>query len=293
MNPYIVVIGTAQDGGLPQIGCECANCRRARSDHSFARMVSSLVVVDPTSNQRWLIDASPDLKQQVELLSDHPATRLRKEERPPLFDGVFLTHAHAGHYPGLLHFGQEIAASRNIPVYASKRMISFLRDNAPWDGLLAGGFIDPRPIEPNETVELAPGISVTPITVPHREDYTDTYAYVIRGPKRGVLYVPDIDTWEKMKPGIESVIKTVDIALLDGTFFSANEIPGRSIEDIPHPQMSDSIERFSALTKSERGKILFTHLNHSNPASDPQSKEAQQVNKMGMGIACEGEILPI
>lgn len=292
-GPYAVVLGTAQDGGLPQIGCERDLCLDAQRDPARARLVTSLLVADPGTGRRWLFDATPDLPDQVELAREHPGTRNLPGPRPPLFDGIFLTHAHMGHYTGLLYLGREVYGSRDVPLYVSRRMRDFLAANEPWASLLREGALVPHVLEPDRPLELAPGLSVTPVLVPHRDEFTDTFAFIVRGPERAVLYLPDIDKWEHWSRAVEDVIASVDFALLDGTFFADGEIPGRNMDEIMHPFIVQSLERFATLPAAERAKVLFTHLNHSNPASDPTGEAAARIRASGMGVAADGQLLDL
>jgi len=289
--PYVLVLGTAQDGGLPQIGCAREHCRLARAEPRRRRLVTSILLVDPRSSRRYLFDATPDLPEQVELAAGHPPTRsaaLRPAGgRPPLFDGVFLTHAHMGHYAGLLYLGPEVYGARGLPVHASERMGAFLRENGPWSLLVETGIIELATLRPGEPVRLADDLVVTPIAVPHREELSDVLAFVIRGPRRSLLYLPDIDEWERWDRPVEELLAGVDAALVDGTFFDGGELPERDLSEIPHPFIADSIERFGALPASERAKVHFTHLNHSNPAADPASEAAARVRASGMAVATE------
>src|SRR5262245_19762455 len=75
LRPYVLVLGTAQDGGLPQIGCDDENCRAARADPARRRLVTSILLCDPRDGRRWLFDCTPDLAEQVERARGHPATR--------------------------------------------------------------------------------------------------------------------------------------------------------------------------------------------------------------------------
>jgi len=288
--PYVLVLGTAQDGGLPQIGCRGEECERARREPQHARLVTSLLIADPASGRRWLVDATPDLPEQVERMRGHPASRRVEGARPPLVDGVFLTHAHAGHYTGLLQLGPEAYGAQHVPVYGTRSMTSFLRDNGPWSLLVEGGNLDPIVLEPDQPLALTDTLRVTAIPVPHRRELSDTVAFLIEGPERSVLYLPDIDKWERWERRIEDLIARVDVALLDATFFADGEIPGRSMAEIPHPFVAESLERFAALPAAERAKIVFTHLNHTNPAADPGSAEATRVRAAGMSIARDGAV---
>ena len=297
-GPYVLVLGTAQDGGLPQIGCTGAPCVRAREDDSRARRVTSLLLVDPPSGRRWLFDASPDLREQVELARGHPLSRehgarAKEGPRPPLFDGIFLTHAHVGHYTGLLHLGREVYGASGMALFASRQMGSFLRSNGPWSQIVQEGRVALLSLEPDLPIPLTSQLRVTPIPVPHRHEFADTLAFLIEGPERSVLYLPDIDKWERWDRRIEDVLARVDLALLDGTFYADGEIPGRSMRDIPHPFISESLERFRTLPAAERSKVVFTHLNHTNPAADPASEAAQAVRAAGMDIAREGQLIEL
>ena len=292
-GPYALVLGTAQDGGLPQIGCRAEACERARAEPSRARRASALLVVDPGSGKRWLFDAGPDLPEQVELARGHPpghpSDRPAADLRPALFDGVFLTHAHVGHYAGLIHLGREVYGASGTPLFASRQMASFLSSNGPWNLMVHEGHLALIGIEADLPVPLAGGLRVTPIPVPHRHEYTDTLAFVVEGPRGSLLYLPDIDKWERWDRRVEDLIARVDVALVDGTFFADGEIAGRSMVDIPHPFIAESLERFAALPADERAKIHFTHLNHTNPAVDPEAPAAAAIRAAGMHVAREGQ----
>lgn len=289
-GPYALVLGTAQDGGLPQIGCDDERCRRARRDPAQARLVSSLLLVDPRARKRFLIDATPDLPRQIELARGHPGDRVHAGPRPPLVDGILLTHAHVGHYAGLLHLGREVYGSQTTPVLCSARMAAFLSENAPWSLLVETGAIELRVLEPDVPVSLTDDLAVTPILVPHRDEFSDTFAFLVRGPERSLLYLPDIDKWEHWERRIEELLAQVDVAFLDGTFYDAGELPGRDMAEIPHPFIVESIERFRGLPQSERAKLRFLHLNHTNPAADPATAAAASVRAAGMAIAREGDV---
>ncbi|MCK5484224.1 MAG: pyrroloquinoline quinone biosynthesis protein PqqB, partial [Gemmatimonadetes bacterium] len=135
---------------------------------------------------------------------------------------------------------------------------------------------------------LADDLTVTALLVPHRDEYSDTLGFVFEGPRRSLLYLPDIDRWENWDRRIEDVVAGVDIALIDATFYSAAEIPGRDRSEIPHPLVTDTIERLGDLVGGDRSVVL-THLNNSNPVLDPGSQERARVLKAGFGIARAGQ----
>ncbi len=291
-EPFAVVLGTAQDGGLPQIGGTAPEDEAARRDPTRRRLVASLLIVDPATGERFLIDATPDLPAQTEV-ADRIAPRPKTAARLPLFDAISLTHAHVGHYAGLLHLGREIYGATGQRVLASDRMAGFLEKNGPWELLVRLNNIRVERIKPDSATPLNSRISITAIAVPHRDEYSDTFGFIVRGPSRSVLWLPDIDKWEKWDRRIEDVIATVDVAYVDGTFHDGDELPGRAMSEVPHPFISESLARFASLDAKQRSKIVFMHLNHTNPAATRGSKARASIEKAGMRVAREGERQPL
>jgi pyrroloquinoline quinone biosynthesis protein B len=258
---FILVLGIAQDGGVPHIGCQRKECVRAREKPAMRRSVSSLAIVDPAANEFWILDATPDFPDQIAKV-------------PGKLAGVFLTHAHIGHYTGLMYLGREAQGAREVPVYAMPRMREFLTHSGPWSQLVSLRNIVLRPAE--DPVRLNERITVTAIRVPHRDEFSETVGFIVAGPSHKVLYLPDIDKWEKWDRRIEDVLATVDRAYIDGTFYADGEVPGRSMSEIPHPFVVETMQR---LTK-QRAKVRFIHLNHTNPLL---------WDKRGLPVADEGE----
>lgn len=286
--PYLVVLGIAQDGGAPQTG---SKQHPGWEDPAQVRLVVSLGLVDPRSGGRWMFEATPDFKYQLHRLDQtapHPDS--------PGLQGIFLTHAHIGHYTGLMLLGHESLGARLVPVYAMPRMSEFLQSNGPWDQLVRYGNIQLRGLQADQPVELAADLKVTPLRVPHRQEYSEVVGFRIDGPQRSVLFIPDIDSWEEWDEQgtrIEDLIRKVDVAYLDGSFFANGEIPGRDMSGFPHPFITHSMERFASLPAEERAKIRFIHLNHTNPALSPDSTARMVVSEAGMRVAREGEIVPL
>ena len=253
-QPFTILLGVAQDGGYPQAGCNRSDCEAAWTTPSLRRHVASLGIVDPISNEKWIIDATPDFPQQLHILGN-------SDPRKPLA-GILLTHAHIGHYIGLAQLGREVMGAQRVPVYAMPRMRRFLETNGPWDQLVRLNNIELRDLSDGVEVQLNERISVTPLLVPHRDEYSETVAYIVRLPGRSILWLPDIDKWEKWTTPIESVLDRVDVAYLDATFYDERELPGRNLSEIPHPTIVESMRRLAKYA----GKVRFIHLNQSNPA---------------------------
>lgn len=247
----LVVLGIAQDGGMPHPGCNKPPCSDVYAGTRHAEKVSCIGLVNRDTGTAYMVDATPDFPEQLHMLTGGKVP-----------DAIFLTHGHIGHYTGLMYLGKEAMATSNVPVYGTQRMLSFLRKNAPWSALVSDKRIAPRMLTPDKAVELANGLRITPLLVPHRDEFTDTVGYLIEGPRAKVLFIPDIDKWSKWKRDLHALAGEVDVLLVDGTFSSMDELPGRDISQVPHPLMTET----RALVAGTKAKLWFIHLNHSNPA---------------------------
>ncbi len=248
-----ILLGNAQDAGVPQAGCGCENCRAAWADAGRRKWVSALGLLDTEAKEWFLIDATPDFREQFH--------RMQGLAAPARFGGILITHAHIGHYTGLIHLGYEAMAARAVPLYGTRRLNEFLRAHAPWRQLVEQNNIALRELALDEWLPLTPTLAVMPLRVPHRDEWSDTVAFVARGPTRQLLYLPDIDGWDRWERPVRDAVSGVDVALLDGSFFSADELPGRDLSKIGHPQVTDTVARLAGVSTDVR----FIHLNHSNP----------------------------
>ena len=248
-------------------------------------MAASIAVVDEEGHT-LLVDASPDLRHQEEVLLSVPAYA-RRPGTAPVVDGIVITHGHIGHYLGLAQFGREAAATAQIPCHVTQPTAGFLVSNAPWRQLIEAGHLALHVHGAPVQIDPWDGLSIELIKVPHRDDYTDTVAVSVNG---DLLYVPDIDRWDDWDEAHATVARH-RVSLLDGTFWDAGEIEGRSIGDISHPLVSDTLRRFSDLTDTRR--IILTHLNHTNPIADPASPEAAEVIASGFEIAFDGLVVDL
>ena len=290
-GPFVRVLGSVQDGGLPHAACDCARCDAARHDPSRRRWIASLAIRLPDSDQVYLVDATPDIREQL-----HSVSELRGEsggfDRTPL-EGVFLTHAHIGHYLGLAFFGFEAVHTRDLPVYCMPRMAELLRRNAPWEQLVTLGNVRLELLTASTPVALGDGVEVTAFLVPHRDEYSETVGLLIEGPRRRLLYVPDADRWSEWNPPLTDLLADVDVAILDGTFFSADELPGREVASIGHPLIAHTMDLLEPVLGAGGLEVWFTHLNHSNPALEPGSDATRAVTERGFGIVRENQDFPI
>jgi pyrroloquinoline quinone biosynthesis protein B len=272
-EPFIHILGVVQDAGYPQAGCYATHCMPGWEDSRLRRGATAIAVVDPIAKTKYLFEATPQMPEQLyELAKIAPDSDYR-------FRGVFLTHAHIGHYTGLMYFGREAMNADRVPVFAMLRMREFLQNNAPWNQLLELN---------NITLRYLKNVNVTPMLVPHRDELSETVGYQIFGPNRTALFIPDINKWELWGRSIVDEIANVDYALLDATFFDGDELPGRDMSEIPHPFVVESLALFDSLPAAEKDKIWFIHMNHSNPLLDAESEAYRRVTEAGYHVAREG-----
>lgn len=282
-STYIKILGVAQDAGFPQINCYKDCCKNLWNDKSLRKMVSCIGVADEKNKTCYLFDATPDIRDQLSILQKDQSLQL---------GGIFLTHAHMGHYTGLMHLGREAMGAKKVPVYAMPRMAKMLESNAPWSQLVSLENINIQRIQANADVDLKK-IKVTALKVPHRDEFSETIGFRIKGENKTALFIPDIDKWKKWERDIIDEIKKVDYAFLDGTFFQNGEIPGRDMSLIPHPFIEESMTLFKTLSTKEKNKIYFIHFNHTNPVLQKASKAKKQIIKNGFQIAEEGQVFEL
>ena len=284
-QPFIYVLGVAQDGGYPQAGCLKKCCFGPINKPELRRWVSSIAVVDNTNNRCWIFDATPDFREQLQMINE-----VTVSENPVNISGIFLTHAHVCHYTGLAHLGLEVMGAKKIPVYAMPRMMNFLTNNGPWNQLITKENIIIEPLQDGAIININDQIKITPFLVPHRDEYSETVGYKISGPVKSVLFIPDIDKWDIWQKDIVAEITRNDHLFLDATFFNETELPGRDMSQIPHPFVVESMQLFANLSIEEKQKSYFIHYNHTNPLHQPGSNASRVFNSAGFQLAKQGQI---
>jgi len=280
-KPGIIVLGISQDGGYPHAGCMKECCNYAWQHPEAQRFAASLALIDPVAGKWFLVEATPDMKEQLQLFRE-----LTGGEYNYLPDAIFITHAHIGHYTGLMELGREVMNTSSVPVYVLPQMKSFLETNGPWSQLVKLENISVTEIYPGSEVAVSENISVRSFTVPHRDEYSETAGFNIDTPQKSYLFIPDIDKWGKWDVDIIKRVQLADVAFIDGTFLSADELPGRNMDEIPHPFIRETIDLFIDQTAETRSKINFIHLNHSNPLLRDTANTI--LTQTGMKVSVQG-----
>ena len=283
---FIYVLGVAQDGGYPQAGCLKKCCFGPKNKPELRRWVSSIAIVDNSNNRCWIFDATPDFREQLQMING-----VTVSENPVNISGIFLTHAHIGHYTGLAHLGFEVMGANKIPVYAMPRMMNFLTDNGPWSQLVTKENIIIESLQDGVIININDKIKITPFLVPHRDEYSETVGFNISGPNKSALFIPDIDKWDLWQKDIVTEVERNDYLFLDGTFFDGTELPGRNMSQIPHPFVVESMQLFANLSIEEKQKIHFIHFNHTNPQYQSGSNASKVINNAGFQVAKQGQII--
>jgi len=274
-NYTLKILGVVQDGGMPHLGNNKTCCENIKQD----KYVTSLMLMNNENNESFLFDASPDINKQLNFMGD----RIKKDLK-----GIFLTHAHIGHYTGLMYFGREALNSKLVNVYAMPRMKKFLEENGPWSQLVSLQNISIIELSNESKISIDSNVIVQPVEVPHRAEFSETVGYKIYGPNKTALFIPDIDKWYLWEKSIVDEIKQVDYAIIDATFYDSKEVNYRDISEIPHPFVTESMDLFDSIDIKEKNKIYFIHLNHTNPLINKDSDQYKLVTSKGYNVAEEG-----
>ena len=275
------VLGTAQDAGIPHPNCHCRTCSLARRDSKYRRAAASLSLHFEETDSWYLIDPTPDFKEQLDMVQQDSAST-------KLMDGIFLTHAHIGHYTGLMFLGKEAIATNQLPVMAGRAMKAFLEIHYPWKQLVDFKNIELKELKEEEPFILPEGVSVVPLEVPHRNEFSETFGFFIKGIHKTMLYIPDIDGWEMWQTNLDDLMQEVDYCLIDGTFYSEAELAaiGRRYQEVPHPLITHSMKTFAPY--KENTEIYFTHFNHSNPVISEDTTCREKLEAEGFHVLEEG-----
>ena len=282
-SEYIYILGNTQDAGLPHIGCQHKFCQDNFDIHE-EYFVTSIAVVNSDLRKYILFEATPDISYQLNYLKNN----LLQEFLLP--ESLYITHAHIGHYTGLMYFGREALGTKDLMVRVLPSMSNFLQNNGPWSQLVNINNIKINEINFGLSTNELSNIIVTPIQVPHRDEYSETAGYIIEGKNKKALFIPDIDKWEKWDRNLNQLAKEFDFLLIDATFYDSKEI-NRDISEIPHPLVTETIDLLSGLNIENRSKVYFIHMNHTNMMLDPDSELSRLVLSKGFNIARLGQKL--
>lgn len=283
-NQFITVLGNVQDAGYPHIGCEKFCCNE-NFNSATLNFVTSLGITDLVDKKSFLLEATPDISMQLKFLK-------KNYNSSTIIDGVFITHAHIGHYTGLMYFGREALGAYKVPVYVMPKMKLFLESNSPWNQLIDLNNIQLSEIFHNKNINISNNLEIVPFTVPHRDEFSETVGYKIIGPNKSALFIPDINKWNLWDKDIVEEVKDVDYAFLDATFFKNGEV-NRSMEEIPHPFVVETLNLFKNESDELKNKIYFIHFNHTNISLQDKNPVIDSISKLGYNFTRFGDQLSL
>ena len=282
-SEYIYILGNTQDAGLPHIGCQHPFCEDSFNVYE-EHYTTSIAVVNSDLKKYILFEATPDITFQLNNLKQNIFDEFLLPE------SIYITHAHIGHYSGLMYFGREALGAKDLMVRVLPRMSNFLQNNGPWSQLVDINNIKIKETNFGSSTKELANIDITPVQVPHRDEYSETAGYIIKGKNKKALFIPDIDKWEKWDRDLSQLAKEFDFLLIDATFYDSKEI-NRDISEIPHPLVTETMNLLIRLNKENRNKVYFIHMNHTNMMLDPNSELSKLITSKGFNIARLGQKL--
>ena len=274
----VTVLGIAQDGGHPQPGCLRPCCANITEPHYPVSLG-----IRSSEGTNLLIEATRNLGDQFTLWGQTNV------------DHLLLTHAHLGHVDGLGLFGREAIAARDIELHVSDDMYHLIDRTPQWNLMVQQGVFNIRTFTAGDVVFSQGELSIEAVRIPHRAELSDMHAFIIRGPSKSLLFLTDHDTWNETLTvhdcsSIRELLAklNVDIALIDGTFWSEDELAGRNQATVPHPPV---LQTLKMLDKKKQGDpdIIFTHLNHTNPLYNRDGEQYAEVERLGWSVAYQGQ----
>ncbi|MBS7637688.1 hypothetical protein KEJ49_02190 [Candidatus Bathyarchaeota archaeon] len=297
----IFILGSGSNGGVPQWDCCCPNCELARSDRGLSRTRSSIALT-LEGDRYLLIDASPDLKHQLEDVGIYPRGVGGGGFRRNLIGSILLTHGHGDHCVGLFEFST--GKCFNIPVYGPQDLIGYLFGDGEEVrffgslGRLGEDYLNPIPLGEDEPLEFLGGLTVRGFEVPHTERRgcvyipSRTYAYEVEHGGRRLIYAPDLGgfTGEFL-----SRLDGLDLLILDGTFWWDDELGrvsgiSRTSYELGHIPMADSVKVLDGLGV---GRVIYTHINHTNPILSPGGSCTSILGGRGFEVAYDGMVIEL
>jgi len=293
----ITVLGSGSNGGVPQWDCCCPNCTKARADTRFRRTRSS-VAISLDGGQHILIDATPDLKLQLETVGLVPKPKEAEFGRQSRIDGVLLTHGHGDHCVGIAEFST--GKSFEVPVYAPHDLIQFLF-GFPGEarffsdlGRLARDYVKPHALTEGDRLEFLGGLRVTGFQIDHTDSLEDgsyfpssTFGYELKADGGRFIYTPDLGL---LTDDLLKRVEGANLFMLDGTFWWNDELTRisglkKTSYELGHVPIEESLEK---LRGKNVDRVVYTHFNHTNPLLDMGQPSAARLNELGFEIAYDG-----
>ena len=303
----IKVLGSAAGGGFPQWNCNCRNCVavRAGTPGFRARTQSSLAV--SRDGESWaLLNASPDLRQQLGQTPELHANPKFGLRHSPIKAAV-LTNGDVDHIIGLVNLRE----AQPLSVYGTSRVLDIIKSNNVFQ-VLAEPLVPRIPLPLDKPVALSGGgvdlgLTVEAFAVPGKvalyledasagEDFGtqegDTIGLRVSDPqsKRSFFYIPGCATVDER---LSARLKGASLVFFDGTLFTDEEmieqgLLGKTGARMGHISMSGSAGSIAAFSQLGVGRLIYVHINNSNPALDENSAARKSIDGAGWEVGYDG-----
>ncbi|CAN5290354.1 pyrroloquinoline quinone biosynthesis protein PqqB [soil metagenome] len=301
----VVVLGAAAGGGVPQWNCNCKVCRTARDERPELRATQASIAVSANGEHWFLINASPDLRQQVIVTPQlHPkAGHLRHSP----IAGVILTNGEVDAVAGLL----SLREGWPFTIYAHKRVLSILKSNSIFN-VLDEKRVGREPVEFGVTFEpklqdgSPSGLEILPFAAPGKrawylegetraddsEDPGDTLGLRIADKRTGEhLYF--LAACAALTPDLKKRLQGAPLIFFDGTLWRDDELIAAGLgaktgQRMGHMAMSGENGAMAALADLGIARKVFLHINNSNPVLLPDSAERKAAEQAGWQIPSDG-----
>ena len=292
----IKVLGAAAGGGFPQWNCGCPNCRDVRSGALAARpLTQECVAVSPDSKHWFLLNASPEIRSQIE---SFPALHPRGPRDSPIA-AILLTNGDLDHCLGLL----SLRESHPLVIYATERVRrGFTEGNVLYRTLQRfPGQVTWRALEPGKEADLG-GLAVEAVPVPgkppiHLEGNAppepgDNIGLLVRDPRTGKR-LAYFSAAAAVTPAMRAAFDRADCVFFDGTFWEGDELIALGLgdkraEQMAHLPVGGRDGSLRALAGVRAPKRIYIHINNTNPLLRPRSPERAQAEAEGWEVAYDG-----
>jgi pyrroloquinoline quinone biosynthesis protein B len=301
----VVVLGAAAGGGVPQWNCGCAVCRTARTEQPELRSTQASIAVSRDGDHWFLVNASPDLRQQlIGAPQLHPKAG---ELRHSPISGVILTNGEIDAVAGLLSMREGSPFS----IYAHAKVLAILSANSIFNVLSEKNVrreaieVD-KPFEPALPDGSPSGIEVLPFTVPGKSAWYlegkahpggddgagDTLGLRVSDRATG-RYFYFLAACAGVTDELKSRLAGAPLIFFDGTVWRDDELIAAGLgnktgQSMGHIAMSGEHGAIEALAHLDIGKKMFLHINNSNPALLPSSPERKIAERAGWQIPADG-----
>lgn len=290
------ILGTAAGGGLPQWNCSCPNCQAVRQGQADVSWLNqSSIAIQATEKDWFLVNASPDVRQQLELLRD---TKLLSIRDNPIA-GVILTDAEIDHTTGLIVLRE---SAQPLRVYGTQIVKKALTEGFPllktlesycgveWSNLKVGSTVS---LTPNLKVEIFALAAKAPKYMRSQNiagDWVIGLTFSDRATGKVVTYAPGL---AELSDRLLKRFESSDCILVDGTFWQNDDlltlgISTRTARDMGHLPLAGEDGSLQYLSQLKRPRKILVHINNTNPIHIASSKERKMVEVAGIEVGCDG-----